>query len=55
MKKFWFAFFLSLSMQILALILTIYGDIIITPILFVISLFVIAIWGILNYNDKSSS
>jgi hypothetical protein len=55
MVKFWFAFFISLLMQIIALILTIYGDIVISPILFVLALFVITIWGILNYNDKSTS
>jgi predicted membrane protein len=51
MMKFWIAFFLSFIFQIIALILTLYGDIIITPILFFFALFIIAIWGIVNYND----
>ncbi len=49
--KFWIAFLLSLLLQLIALILTLYGDTIITPILFFVSLFVISIWGIVNYND----
>ena len=49
--KFWIAFVLSLLLQLIALVLTLYGDIIITPILFFVSLFVISIWGIVNYND----
>ncbi len=48
--KFWIAFFLSLIMQLVALILTIFGDIVFTPILFTLALFLVAIWGILNYN-----
>ncbi|MCS7245120.1 MAG: hypothetical protein N2504_03050 [candidate division WOR-3 bacterium] len=48
--KFWIAFFLSLILQIIGLILTSFGDTVITPILFTIALFVIMIWGILSYN-----
>ncbi len=44
-------FFLSLMMQLTALVLTIFGDVTLTPILFTLALFVVAIWGILNYND----
>lgn len=48
--KFWIAFFISLILQVIALIITLFGDIVITPILFTIALFIIMIWGILNYN-----
>jgi len=49
--KFWIAFLLSFLLQLIALILTLYGDIIFTPIFFFVALFIISIWGIVNYND----
>ncbi len=55
LSRFWLAFWITFFAQILALVLTYMGDIVISTILFVVSLFIIMPWGIWQYEDTQSA
>ncbi len=55
LSRFWLAFWITFFAQILALVLTYMGDIVISTILFVVSLFIIMPWGIWQYEDAQGA
>ncbi|GEM_PF-1286331 len=55
LNRFWTAFWITFLAQVVALVLTYMGDVVISTILFVVSLFVVMPWGIWNYEDAQST
>ncbi len=55
LSRFWLAFWITFFAQILAIVLTYMGDVVIATILFVVSLFIVMPWGIWHYEDTQGA